>query len=175
MAAWRHVRWTRGIGVAAAVLALGACVSAGPRLENGVFHAPALFRVTVPGPDWQVTTPSKADLELRHRTARAGILANAECGEQLARRDLAVLARRLVVGLRDREVLENGTATVAGAPAAHAVMDVLAGGEDERMRMEAYVVKGERCVYDLVYVAPAAAFAERRADFQRFVDSFVRE
>jgi hypothetical protein len=100
---------------------------------------------------------------------------NVECGEELGRRDLAVLARRLFVGLRGREVLENGTATVGGVPAAHAVIDAQVVGEDDRMRVEAYVVKDGRCVYDLVYVAPATAFAGTRPDFERFVQSFVRE
>ncbi len=163
------------IGVAATVVVLSGCASGGPRVENGVFRVPTLFRVTVPGPDWDVATASRAELELRHRGTRAGILANVECGEELGRRDLAVLARRLFLGLREREVLENGAASIGGVPAVRAVMDAQVAGQDDRMRMEAYVAKDGRCVYDLVYVAPAATFAERRPDFQRFVESFVRE
>lgn len=163
------------IGVAAAVLALSGCATAGPRVENGIFRAPALFRVTLPGPDWDVVTASRAELELRHRATRAGMLANVECGDEPARRDVAVLAHRLFLGLRQREVLENGAATVGGMPAVRAVMEAQVAGQDDRMRLEAYVAKDGRCVYDLVYVAPAAAFAARRPEFQRFVDSFVRE
>jgi hypothetical protein len=163
------------IGVAAMALALGGCASAGPRVENGIFRAPALFRVTIPGPDWEVAAASGAELELRHRGTRAGILANVECGEELAGRELAVLARRLFLGLRDREVLENGAASLGDVPAVRAVMDARVAGQDDRMRMEAYVAKAGRCVYDLVYVAPAPTFAERRPDFERFVESFVRE
>jgi hypothetical protein len=160
--------------VAATALVLSGCASVGPRVENGVFRAPE-FRVTVPGPEWDVATASRAELELHYRGTRAGILVNVECGDEPARRDLAVLTRRLFVGLRGREVLENGTATVGGVPAARTVMDAQVAGEDERMRVEAYVVKDGRCVYDLVYVAPVTAFAERRPDFHRFVESFVRE
>jgi hypothetical protein len=170
MAAWQ---WR--IGVAATVLALSGCATAGPRVENGVFRVPTLFRVTVPGPDWDVVTASRAELELRHRGTRAGMLANVECGEEPARREVTVLARRLFLGLREREVLENGTATVGGLSAVRAVMDAQVAGQDDRVRLEAYVAKDGRCVYDLVYVAPASTFAERRPDFQRFVDSFVRE
>jgi hypothetical protein len=170
-----HVQWRRRVGVAATALVLSGCASTGVRVENGVFRAPTLFRVTVPGPEWDVATASRAELELRHRGTRAGILANAECGEELAGRDLAVLARRLFVGLRGREVLENGAATVGGVPAVRAVMDAQVTGEEERMRVEAYVVKDGRCVYDLVYVAPGATFEAQRPDFRRFVESFVRE
>jgi hypothetical protein len=151
------------------------CAGAVPRIENGVFRAPAAFRVTLPASGWDVAAVSGTELELRHRDGRAGILANAECGERPVRGDLGALARRLFVGLRERKVLENGTAAVNGMPAQHAVMEAQVSGRDDRVRLEAYVLKDERCVYDLVYVAPAAAFAASRAEFQRFVESFVRE
>ena len=83
--------------------------------------------------------------------------------------------KRQVVGLRARDTLENGLARVGGLLAAHAVLEAQVTGEDERVRVEAYVLKDDRCVYDLVYVAPTSVFAERRPDFQRFVESFVRE
>ena len=169
-----RVMW-RWLGVAVTALALGGCATAGPRVENGVFRAPSLFRVAVPGADWDVVAASGAELELRHRASTAGIFANAECGEEPARRDVTVLARRLFLGLRERAVLENGAATVGDMPAVRAVMDARVGGRDERVRLEAYVVKDARCVYDLVYVAPADGFAEGRPAFQRFVESFVRE
>jgi hypothetical protein len=170
-----RVVWRRRIGVAVATLALGGCASAGPRVENGVFRAPALFRVAVPGAAWEVAAASRAELELRHRGGDAGIFVNAECGDEPARRDVSVLARRLFLGLQAREVLENGAATVDGVPALRSVMEARVSGRDDRVRLEAYVVKDARCVYDLVYVAPAEGFAEGRADFQRFVESFVRE
>jgi hypothetical protein len=168
-----RARWRRRLGVAAAALVLGGCATA--HVERGVFRAPTLFRVVVPGPEWEVATANGSELELRHRGTRSGMLANAECGAEPARRELALLARRLFVGLRARAMLQNGAATVGGLPAAHAVMEAQVTGEDERMRVEAYVVKDGRCVYDLVYVAPADAFEARRGDFQRFVESFAKE
>ena len=163
------------LAVAAAALVLSACASAGPRVENGIFHAPTLFRVAVPGPEWDVVTARPSELALRHHGSQAGIFANAECGDEPARRDVLVLARRLFLGLRDRHVVENGTATLDGAPAVHSVIDAQVSGQGERVRVEAYVMKDARCVYDVVYAAPAAAFTARREDFQRFLESFVRE
>jgi len=161
--------------MAVVVLALSACATAAPRVENGIFRAPSLFRVTVPGPEWEVASTKPAEIVLRHAGSQAGIFANAECGDELARRDVAVLARRLFIGLRDRQVVENGTATLDGATAAHAVIDAQVSGRDDRLRLEAYVLKDARCVYDVVYAAPPETFTDRRADFQRFVESFVRE
>ena len=167
--------WARRVGVAAAALTLASCATPGPRVEQGVFRVSEQFRVTVPGPQWEAVSNARADLELRHRAGDAGMLANAECGGGYARADLRALTRRLFVGFRGREVLERGPAEVAGMPAAHAVIEGGVAGEDRRVRVEAFIIKSEGCVYDLVYVAPADAYAERRADFERFVASFVKE
>jgi hypothetical protein len=43
------------------------------------------------------------------------------------------------------------------------------------VRAETVTVVDARCVYDLIYAAPGAAFAGRHADFDRFVASFLRE
>jgi hypothetical protein len=45
----------------------------------------------------------------------------------------------------------------------------------DRVRIESYTLKDERCVYDLLYVAAPGAFDDWRADFRRFVDSFAGE
>jgi hypothetical protein len=167
--------WARRAGVAAAALALVACASPGPRIERGTFRVPERFRISVPGPQWEAVSEARADLELRHHAGDAGLLANAECGGRHARADLRGLTRRLFVGFRGREVLETGVTEVAGLPAAHAVVEGRVTGEERRVRVEAFIIKTEGCVYDLVYVAPTDAFAERRPDFERFVASFVKE
>jgi len=163
----------RRFGVALAALTLAACATAS--VPDTVFRVPERFRVTLPGAGWETTPMDNVELALRHRDTGAGIFANAECGEGAAQRDLGLLALQLFVGLRERERLENGPATVGGAPAAHAVIEAQASGTDGRVRLEAYVMKDERCVYDLVYVAPPHAFEAQRPDFRRFVESFAKE
>ena len=170
-----RARWRRRFALAATALVASGCAGQRPDLAHGVFRAPQRFRVAVPGPEWTVARAGDTDLELRHPATRAGMLANVECGAATARQDLPRLARRLFVGLRARDTLANGAATLGGEPAVHAVLEAGVTGDDERMRIEAYVMKDERCVYDLVYVAPSSVFDERRADFQRFVESFAKE
>lgn len=145
---------------------------AGSRIEGGVFYSPKGFRVTLPaGGAWTVAADGRADLELRLSRARAGILINATCGGSAPRRPLAVLARQLTFGVQGREALERDELRVAG----HEAIRVLFKGRlDERpVQVEAYVVKGEQCVYDLVYVAPPEEFAAGTEDFGVFVRSFV--
>ena len=167
--------WRRRLSAAAAALALSGCAAPRAYLSDGVFRAPAMFRIAVPAAPWTVVHATESRLELQHPATRAGILAHAECGDRIGRQDLPVLARRLFVGLAGREVIENGAVTLGGLPAVHAVLETRGTGGDDRMRVEAYVTKSERCVYDLVYVAPPESFAERRDDFRRVVESFARE
>jgi hypothetical protein len=159
--------------LAAAVLVLAGC--AGRRLVEGTYRAPAGYRVTVPGPAWAVADDSRADLELRHRSAPAGMLVNAACDPAVARRAGDVLVRHLLLGIRDRVVLEQGELPVNGRLASHRVLEGRMRQSDERVRIESYTLRDDRCVYDLLYVAAPEAFDVWRGDFQRFVDSFAGE
>ena len=164
----------RAMALAAATLALGAC--AGKRIEHGVFHAPSGYRVALP-PDgaWRIVDDSRADLELRHRTAAAGMLVNGACDPGMARRGPEVLARHLLMGLRDRVELERGEVPVNGRVASHRLLEGRMRQSDERVRVEIYTLRGERCVYDLLFVAEPQAFDAGRSDFRRFVESFSGE
>jgi hypothetical protein len=163
----------RRAGALAVGLALVLDGCAGRRLVDGVFHAPSGYRVALPGPAWEVAPDSRADLELRHRTAPAGMLANAVCDPAVARRADDVLARHLLLGLRDREVREANEAPVNGRVASHRLLEGRMRQTGERVRIESYTLKDDRCVYDLLYVAAPGAFDAWRSDFQRFVDSFA--
>jgi hypothetical protein len=59
--------------------------------------------------------------------------------------------------------------------ASHRLVEGRMRQTDERVRVESYTLKGERCVYDLLFVATPESFAARRADFRRFVESFAGE
>lgn len=142
------------------------------RTEGGVFYSSKGYRVTLPRVSgWEMAPDGSADLELRRRAFRAGILVNATCEGKAPTRPLAVLGRHLTFGIRDKQVLESDALTVAG----HQALRVLLEGwlDDAPVRVEAYVVKGERCVYDLVYVAPPGAFSRGLEDFRAFVRSFA--
>jgi hypothetical protein len=157
------------VGVAVALLA--GC--AGRRIEGGVFRSPKGYHVTIPGADWMLVDSSRADLELRHRGGAAGMLANATCTAAARRRSARVLMRQLTAGLRDRALLERGEVALDGRLASRTVIE--AGGGEGRVRIESYVLAGDRCVYDLIYAAPAEAFGAWRGDFERFIETFATE
>jgi hypothetical protein len=159
--------------VLGAVIALTAC--AGRRIENGVYHSPKGYRVTLPGADWSVAEESRADLELRHHDGTAAMLANAQCDDRARARSADRLLGHLLIGIRGRATIDQGEVSVNGRQAIHRVLDGRLDGDETPTRIEVYVMKDDRCVYDLLYAAPPAAFESWRADFRRFVESFAME
>lgn len=127
--------------------------------------------MSLPSRLWRVSSDSRADLELKHARAQAGILAHATCEGNASLRSLPVLARHLTFGFTDRRMLERGAASVAGRPAIRMLLEGRLDGVP--VKVEAYVIKGERCVYDLVYVAPPPDFSTGEPDFRALVRSFV--
>src|SRR5207253_9000214 len=102
--------------------------------------------------------PSGADLELRHRTAPVAMLANATCGDAIPAARLDVLSRHLLMGFQSRAIVEWEDVAVDGRRAAHAGVDGRLAGGAGLPRVETYVMKDERCVYDFALVAPPESF-----------------
>jgi hypothetical protein len=154
----------------ALALALSACATTG-RIENGVFHSSKGYQVSLPREGWRVETGGRADLELKRQSPAGGMMADATCEGREVERTPELLARHLTFGLGRRETLESVESEVGGKKA---VRTVLRGTVDGAVvEVEAVVLKGERCVYDFVYVAPAEAFEAGRGDFRALVESFA--
>ena len=150
------------------VVLLAACSAS--RIENGVFYSPKGYQVSLPRQGWRVQPGGAAELELQRQDPAGGMLADATCDDKTAGRPLTVLTRHLTFGLKDRVLEDGGPLTLAGRPAQRAVVRGSLDGAP--VGVEAVVIKGERCVYDFLYVAPAAAFETGRGDFRAFVESF---
>lgn len=162
--------------LAAGMVAAALAGCAGTGIHDGVFHSRHGYRVALPGPEWRVDADERrADLALRHREAPAAMAATASCDSQVVRRSPELLARHLLMGLRDRTVIERDEASVNGSRARHEVVEGRMRQSDERVRVESYVIRGERCLYDLLYVAAPESFEAERPAFHRFVDTFARE
>lgn len=159
--------------IALIVVAVTGC--AGRRLQDGVYRSEHGYRIAVPGADWLVVDDTDADLELRRVDGQAAMLAAATCRPLTARTRYADLGRHLLLGLRERETLEDGEVSLAGRTGAHLVVEGRMRDSRQRVRIESYTVKDNRCVYDLLYVAPPAVFESARGDFERFVRSFAAE
>jgi hypothetical protein len=80
------------------------------------------------------------------------------------------LAQQTLIGLQDREVVEQGRTTVQGREATDWIVK---GSLDGVQVMIALVtLRRGKCVYDLNLVAPPAAFEKAKPDFRAFLGGF---
>jgi hypothetical protein len=165
----------RDVAAIAAVASLALAGCAGTRIASGTFHSSKGYRLTVPGPEWAPTLRGDADLELRHHPEPARMLVNASCEDVPSHAPLEVLMRHLLVGLQHRTVILRETVMVDGRPAQHSLLAGQAADADDPVRVEAYVVRDGRCVYDFLYAAPEGSFGVWQADFRQLVGTFARE
>jgi hypothetical protein len=162
----RSVAVGRALGLAAL---LAGCGAQAGRIEGGTFYSSKGYTMRLPENGWRVE-PGGGDLELRRDVPAGGMLADATCEGPDPGRPLPVLARHLVFGLTRPVTVESDTRTVGGRPAAHRVLRGVVDGRE--VEVESLVVKGDRCVHDFLYVAPAGQFEAGRRDFQALVESF---
>ena len=140
----------------------------------GAYHSSKGYRVTLPGSDWQPIRNSRADLELRHRQAQAGILVNASCEPRLVGQAGGRLAPRDPGGLLGREVQEQDVVSIAGREAAHMVVEGQSGlRRASGSASSCSSLQDDRCVYDLLYAAAPADFATWQGDFRRLVGTLI--
>jgi hypothetical protein len=157
------------------VLAAGLCLllpgCAPVVVPEGELSSPKGYRVRAPSADWRPEGGVRADLSLRRDAPPGGMVVDATCGGPELDRPLPLVLRHLTFGLTDRRTVERAEESVAGLPAARTVLTGTADGA--AVGVEAVVVRGPRCVYDFLYVAPAAAFEVGRGDFRRLVQSLA--
>jgi len=158
----------RAAGALVVAVVLAGCSAS--RIENGVFYSSKGYQLSLPGNGWAVLSGGDAELELQRKNPDGGMLADATCEAKTVTRPLNVLTRHLTFGLQDRVLTDRGPLTVDGRPAQRVLVHGNMDGQP--VGVEAVVVKGERCIYDFLYVAPAASFEAGRGDFQAFVQSF---
>jgi hypothetical protein len=166
----------RRLALAGLVAVMVGAGCASRRVESGdTFSSNKGYSVRLPAGPWEVESDGAADVALRRPSAHAGMLVNAACEGGTARRSLEILARQLLVGVRGRRVLENGEVTVNGRRAAHTLLEARVEDGAAPVRVEMYVIKDERCVYDFLYVAPPATFETWRGDFRGLVETLRTE
>ncbi len=148
---------------------MSAC--SGGRIEGGVFYSPKGYRVNLPTGAWRASTDSGADLEMTRLGGRAGVLVHATCEGKPPKRSLPVLARYLTFGLEGRTILEREEVAVAGRAGIRMLLEGRLDGVT--VTVEAFVLKGKECVYDLLYAAAPADFDAGRGEFRALVGSFA--
>jgi hypothetical protein len=147
---------------------LSGCATAG-HLAGGAWVVPQKGYRVVPPPGWE-RIDSPADLALRRPSLDAGLMAHATCEGKTPQRTLPVLARHLRFGFREVQALDEAAVEVAGQPGIRSRFTARLDGRP--VVVGAVTLKGRRCVYDLVVVAPPDRIEAAAEDFERFAASF---
>lgn len=158
----------RPFAVAVAAAALAGC-GAHATVRGGVVHAEhATYRLGPLGPAWQ-RHGSDADLAYYDAELDAMIAVDSECPMQHDA-PLTVAANTLLIGFTERQTLGEARVALAGREALH--RRVRAKLDGVPLVVDAYVLKKDGCLYDLVYLAPVDSADRGAAEFDRFVAGF---
>jgi hypothetical protein len=84
--------------------------------------------------------------------------------------ELPAVARHLFFGLQDRQIQERETIQLHDTQAVRTTLH--ARLDDTPVEVEGVTFRRNGCLYDFVYVAPPAGFAQGRGDFEAFVQSW---
>jgi hypothetical protein len=172
-------RFLLGIGLAslagfsslAGLAGLAGCGGTQKKFENGVFQDGRVsFRVPAPPPSWQRIELTDASLAFRDDSRGATILVSGRCGGKDDDTPLPALLNHLVMGTTERDFVKEETIPFDAREARHAILRAKLDGV--LRAYDIFVLKKDGCVYDFVYVAPPARFAEATGEFEGFVSGF---
>lgn len=167
---WAAVRgWQLALGVVMLASLDGCGAAIGRVIGQQFVSARYAFEVRLPGEAWQIVTGDPSVLTLSHSQLTAGMTIDVTCQRE-HNASLDILARHLLFGFRDRQVLLQETHTLQGVPALKTVTS--ARLDSREFLVSSYILQHHGCVYDMVYFASPQDFAQSEADFERLVAQF---
>jgi len=118
---------------------------------------------------WERTTVAGTIASWYHAGFGATIGVAAQC-KDVEDVSLDSLAQQALIGLENREVVEQGRTPVNGREATDWVVKGSLDGVEVTIGL--VTLRRGKCVYDLNLVAPPGSFEEARRDFRAFVGGF---
>jgi hypothetical protein len=123
--------------------------------------------------DPETTTTEVPDVAFQSSRTAAVVSINSSCrpttDTEAAQSDLRVLANQLTYGITDISHRTERNLTVQSLPALETALQGRMNGNE--ISLKAVVLKKNACIYDLLYMAPPAHFADNEPDFDHFVAS----
>jgi hypothetical protein len=153
------------------VLAIGCGGGAGGHFDGTTFRAGrASFRAGPIPPTWRRIDLDGPMLTFKDDGTGGSVAVNVQCGKDADDVPLSALTKHLLIGFTEREFKEEKLVPLDGREALRTVVHAKLDGV--KMGLDIFVMKKDGCVYDLVYVAPPATFAQGTAGFEAFVAGF---
>ena len=147
--------------------------SCAPRLqlvELGRYSDPqGYFKLTIPENGWQLLSWEDVDFALWDQNEGATIVITVTpLGEDMEDDvDLAILTRHLLIAFERKEILSQGGVQVDGREAVRTMLEGWV--EETEIMAEAYVVKGDGVIYDIIFWAPREAFPRTVESFHQLL------
>jgi hypothetical protein len=157
----------RAAGLVSLAMLAAACTS-GSFKDNVYRDSHTAYRVGLLGPSWHRFDLSGGNLAFHHEQG-GSIYANATC-KGINDVPLDVLTNQALFDVERKHELGRERFTLDGRVALRTRLTGSVDGVE--VELELVVMKKDNCVYDLQLVAGGQIFAEREADFGRFVDGF---
>ena len=153
-------------------LALGVLAACGPHFDGRVYRARDVAFAVPPIPAaWQPLENRQAALAFRDPEAQGTVLLNGRCGLGSDDVPLTALTHHLFLDFTRRNVEEQTVVPFDGREALHTRLSAELDGVP--MRYDAWVLKKDGCVYDLLYFAPPATFERGLPRFESLVQGFT--
>ena len=146
-----------------ALLLLAGCAGHSGRSLEG------RYSVGDPGPGWQQVRPGGADKAWYNADLSAAIYADSNCGARYDDAPLDRLIDSLSLGVVGQTLREERR-TLDGREALLRVFDGQLDGV--AVRVGALALKKDRCVYDVIYIAPPTQFDAGDSAFQAVISAF---
>jgi len=122
-----------------------------------------------PGEGWSAVRPGGADKAWYNAELSASIYADSNCGARYDDASLSRLIDSLSLGIVGQMVHEE-VRTLDGREALLRVFDGSLDGV--AVRVGALALKKDKCIYDVVYIAPPSTYGAGEAAFEEVVSAF---
>ena len=154
-------------GLLPGLLLATACAGDLMAIDGGYRHRRHGYLIDAPqGGDWEEVRVEGAVLAFRW-SGRGTISLQSRCGRPVA--DPAVMARQLVIGVKDRTLRQGGPVVVAGRSGWSQTFDTVHDGA--AVRVKTVTLVEDRCIFDWT-LAATGSFEAAEPDFDAWWSSF---
>ncbi|GAN32839.1 MAG: hypothetical protein DYG83_01040 [Candidatus Brocadia sp. AMX2] len=146
------------------------CGCAALKIKEGIFFPRHEgYTVGIPGNGWEPVMADKVDIALWHKQYKAMIAIISSKIENKGF-SLEMLKRHLLIGMTAKKIVSEDSVLVDNQSALHTILE--GKMDNNKLKINSYVIKVGDKVYDLVYWAPADSFDSVKGDFENMVRTF---
>ena len=120
--------------------------------------------------DWKRISIKKGDLAYFNKISKSTITLSSDCREAKRRYSLKALSNSLVVGIKDKKIIERSEFDVDKSVGLYTEYDAVV--DDEQISLATFIYKSEKCNYDFSYSSSKDSFSDTVDDYINFISDF---